>query len=138
MRSASGGGKSPRCYLASSFSASFFISLPVPLRNGSMNSSDSSANFGNGRVCPVSFWGYDRVHFRRDQASRLMSMAVVSHTSLMASRGAVSPRSPRGESRRERRKHFGGADLECLDDLLDLLPVGAGHPAQGASLRPQD
>ena len=56
-----------------------------------MNSADSSANLGSGRVCPASFCGYSRVHLRMNQATGLMSMAVASHPSRIASSGIAPP-----------------------------------------------
>src|SRR3990172_7770612 len=50
-----------------------------------MNSSDSCAKDGKGRVWPARRWGYSNVHFRMNQATGLMSMAVTSQPRRMAS-----------------------------------------------------
>jgi hypothetical protein len=56
-----------------------------------MNPLFSRINAGNGRVCPASFCGYSSVHLRMNQATGLMSMAVASHPSRIASSGMAPP-----------------------------------------------
>ena len=56
-----------------------------------MNSRSSRAKAGSGRVWPASLWGYSRVHLRMNQATGLMSMAVTSQPSRIASRGIAPP-----------------------------------------------
>ncbi len=52
-----------------------------------MNSSLRKINSGSGRVCPANFCGYSRVHFRINPTTGLISTAVASQPSRIASSG---------------------------------------------------
>ncbi len=49
------------------------------------------AKSGSRRVWPASRWGYSRVHFKMNQATGLMSMAVTSQPRRIASSGMAPP-----------------------------------------------
>ena len=72
------------------------VRSPAPLKprafsNASMSAPSARAKAGSGRACPASRRGWSRVHLRSSQATGLMSMAVASQPSRMASSGIAPP-----------------------------------------------